>query len=217
RPGPARLTQPDFETFRELQARLDAVVPFRVPRSLVVTSALPAEGKSAAAAGIAIAAAAAGRRTLLVECDLHRPVLASRLGLAARPGLTDYLAGQVGPQEVVQPVRLVPPAALSTGLASVGLSCLVAGGGSARPAELLGSQRFRAFLDQVSRAYDLVVCDGPPILEQAGADQLLEAVEAALLCVRLGQTTHEQAAIAKAEIDRAGVEIAGLLVTGGRL
>ncbi|MEA2217696.1 MAG: tyrosine-protein kinase [Solirubrobacteraceae bacterium] len=109
-PGAVTLTPGDLEAFSVLRANLRHLGGDMPCHAIAVTSATPGEGKSTIAASLALSSALAGRRTLLVECDLRRPSLAGRLGLPEDgPGLTDYLAGAAGPGDVVHSLGLDPP------------------------------------------------------------------------------------------------------------
>ncbi len=211
----------DLETFRVIRQNLlflnDGLTPLR---SVVVTSALPEEGKTTVAMALALASAAAGKLTLLVECDLRRPVLAERMGVAAAPGLADYLLGNAEPSEVL---RVLSEEAQGTDNGQSGfvtgadrakpLVCIPCGSIPTRPAELLGSERFRSFLRTVSETYDFIVIDSPPILPVVDALELIPLTSAVLLCVRLSQTTEEQMLAAREALDRLPERPTGLVVS----
>jgi polysaccharide biosynthesis transport protein len=220
----------DREAFRMLRQNIRFLDVDNPPRSVAITSALPEEGKSTVAAALACASAAAGARTLLVECDLRRPSLAGRFNLTKSPGLTDYLVGEATPTEIVQVVDLpLPPqvgqhAKALNGSASNGhdeaeptprrLACITAGRLVPETAALLSSARFKKFLEEVSGAYDQVVLDSSPLLSVADTSVLLPEADAVLICVRSGQTTREQAAALKQAVDRVPHRSIGVVVTG---
>jgi polysaccharide biosynthesis transport protein len=219
----------DLEAFRIMRTNVDFLDVDRDVSPIVVTSALPEEGKSTVAAALAAAYATAGKLTLLVECDLRRPVLAKRLGLKATPGISDYLAGQATPEQILQPVRLDPVDQPDRGARkdkgakaepkedqSSPLMCIVAGTASPQPAELLGSERFRAFLEQVSSVYDSVVLDATPLLSVVDTLELVPNVGGVLVCVRASRTTRDQARAAKAALEHFPARPAGVVVTGVR-
>jgi Mrp family chromosome partitioning ATPase len=126
-------------------------------RSVLFTGEAP--GKREAAAGLAAAAAAAGTRTALLECELAEPGLAEALGLAAAPGLHEYLRGIADSGEILKPVALAGPGSAG---ASEPLVCVVAGRPAADGAVLLDSERFRHAVAGLLDAYELLVIDGPP-------------------------------------------------------
>jgi Mrp family chromosome partitioning ATPase/capsular polysaccharide biosynthesis protein len=213
----------DGEAFRMLRENLRYLAIDRDLRTIAVTSAVPEEGKSTVAACLAMANAGAGRRTLLVECDLRRRVLADRFGIEEAPGLSDYLAGRNEPAEVLQTVP-VPGATLEDGIdatwgdedkggAPQSVVCITAGLPPPRPADVLSSERFTTFLEQVSQAYERVIIDCPPLLPVADTLEIVPRVDAMLLCVRLNSTTRDQARAAKEALDRLPSRPIGLVLT----
>jgi tyrosine-protein kinase len=225
--GHAPIDEADLEAFRMLRTNLEFLASEHPVRSVVVTSGLPGEGKSTVAAGLASAAAMAGKRTLLLECDLRRPTLADRLGINRAPGLTDYLEGSATPQDVLQ---LVPLAGGRSNGSAAGVDgepgsappdapsmvCVAAGGPTSRPAELLGSDRFRELLNKVAKVYDMVVIDTSPLLSAADALQLVPQVDGVIVCMRMGQTTRDEARAAKAALNRLPPRSMGAVLTGLR-
>lgn len=101
----------DFEPFRVLRTNVGYLSDGGPSKTVMVTSGRPEEGKSTVSMALASAAAIAGQRTLLVECDLRRPTFADRLGIDSQPGLVDFLEGEAGPEEIVQVVDLQLPVA----------------------------------------------------------------------------------------------------------
>lgn len=229
-PGAVKLDAIDLEGFSILRTNLRFMDIDRPLKVVAITSATPSEGKSTSAASIALSSAMAGQRTLLVECDLRRPSLADRLGLAKHTaGLTDYLAGHAAPQDVLQTIG---PAAVPAPMHSNGngngngngnqagtvqpqpLVAILAGSPTPQPAELLGSERFATFIEQVRDAYDLVILDTSPLLSVADTLELLPRVDGSLVCVRAGQTTRDQAKAMKLILDRVPHGVTGLIITG---
>jgi Mrp family chromosome partitioning ATPase len=143
---------------------------------------LSGEGEAPLAAAIALAAAsaAADRRTILLECDLARPRLAAQIGLAAAPGVHEYLRWEAEPADMLQPVVLAGPAGAGVGEPLV----CICGGRPARKAEtLLGLQSFAHMVEKLRGAYELVVVVGPPAVTEptacAAAARQADAVLAA--------------------------------------
>ena len=211
----------DLESFRILRANVDSLVGDQPRKTIAVTSPLEEEGKSTVAVGLATAAALADRRVLLVECDLRRPVFADRLDVPSSPGISDWATGKAQPEDVL---RSVPIAATNGARPEDGgetspehfLTVISAGSFTAEPAELLASRRFREFLGEAREDYDLIVLDCAPVLSVGDALEVLRLVDAALLCIRLDQTTREQALAAKGAIGHMPERPIGLVLTGVR-
>jgi polysaccharide biosynthesis transport protein len=233
--GAGEFSERDLDAFRVLRSNVSFLDVDRTLGSILVTSAMAEEGKTTVAAGIAYANSVAARRTLLVECDLRRPMLAQRLGIAPTPGLVDYLAGHAKAREIVQVATMAPDGSGSentdrsarpvteTGSESdlpeapaTDLVCITAGTQSPRPTEILGSRRFGEFLDAVGKVYDLVVLDTAPLLPVGDTLELIPRVDGVLICVRLGQTTRDQALAAESAVERFPSGPIGVVVTGMR-
>ena len=224
----AKETERGLEPFRILRSNLDFLAPGQQLKTVAVSSPVAQEGKSTVAAGLASAAALAGKSVLLVECDLRRPVFAERFKIPAQPGLTDWVAGKAKPADVLQQVEVSRGAPVAAGQGDVAaeldavatapktLNVITAGSWAPRPAELLGSERFKGFLENVAKRYDLVICDCAPLLPVGDTLELIPQVDAALICIRLDQTTHEQALAAKAAIAHFPERPTGVVVTGVR-
>ncbi len=172
---------PVAEAYRTLRTNLQYVDIDNPPHSVVITSCLPFEGKSTTAANLAIALAQGGSRVLLVEADLRRPQVATYLGVAGTPGLTDVLTSNVTFTDAV--------ISWQRGL----LDFLPAGEIPPNPSELLGSRQMAELLSDLRQRYDLVILDSPPTLLVTDAAILATVANGAILIARHGKTHTDQA------------------------
>jgi Mrp family chromosome partitioning ATPase len=151
------LRRSDFAGLEKALARLDG------QRVVLVTG--EGEAPPVAALGLAAAALAGGRRTVLVECDLTNPRLAAQVGLAAAPGVHEYLRWEAEPADVLQPVVLAGPAAAGS---SGPLVCVCAGRPASKTETLLGLQSFSHMIAKLRNAYELVVLTGASVEREPG-------------------------------------------------
>jgi capsular exopolysaccharide synthesis family protein len=144
----------DFgEAFRSLRTSLMSRFPAEGTKILVVTSAQPLEGKTTTACNIAMALAYGGSRVLLVDADMRRPGMHRPLRLTNERGLSQVLIGQARVRDVIQ--RTVDP----------NLLAITAGRTPPNPSELLGSERMKTLLSNLSHGpFDWIVLDTPPVL-----------------------------------------------------
>jgi tyrosine-protein kinase len=167
------------EALRQLRTNLQYVNVDRPVKTLVVTSAVPGEGKSSTACGVAMLFAEAGQRVLIMDADLRRPRIAEYLGLQAAAGLTAVLAGKASIADVIQqyggnlwvlPSGFLPP----------------------NPSELLGSQHMATLLEELRTMFDMVIVDSPALLPVTDAAVVAARADGALLLARARRTTTAQ-------------------------
>ncbi len=184
------------EAFRVLRTNLSFVDIDAESKAIVVTSALPGEGKSTTAVNIALALQQAGERTLLIDGDLRRPQAASLLGLDGAVGLTTALVGKVSASEVIL-------------THTSGLHFLAAGAIPPNPSELLQSQSMAGVLAELRPAYDVIIIDAPPLLPVTDAALIASQVDGAVMVVRHGKTTREQIGAARERLEAVGATTMG--------
>ena len=190
------LTAHGSEQFRTLRSRLYQMRSSQTLRTLLVTSSVPAEGKTFVTNNLAQAIVRQpDRRALIIDADLRCSRLHVPLGAPASPGLTEYLKGEVDEMAIIQ-----------HGLE--GNLCFIPGGTQvANPSELLTNGRLRILLDRVAPVFDWIIMDSAPLLPVADSSFLADLVDGVLLVVRAGQTPAETA-------QRACQELQGRNVVG---
>ncbi len=168
--------------------------------SIVLTSAVPGEGKTTLAAHLGIANAVRGKKTLLVDGDLRRPSLSSKFGLTPREGLSNVLNGEMRWQDVVLPISDKP-----------NLSLLPAGVGSHRASDLIGP-RVSTLLDEFAKEYDLVILDAPPLLGFAECLQIAAAADGVLVTTIAGKTKRGAVADVIGTLRRVHANLIGIVL-----
>lgn len=188
---------PRVESFRVLRTNLQFLDVDGESKTYAITSPLPGDGKSTTSINIAIALAETGRRTLLLESDLRRPKFGEYLDLAGEVGLTTVLIGEAQLADAIQP------------WGRSGLDVITSGALPPNPAELLQSKAMAAVMDELRRRYDVVIVDAPPILPVTDAALIAAQTSGAILVVRHGRTTRDQAAQARQRLDAVGAQVLG--------
>src|SRR5205823_12059908 len=136
--------------------------------------------------------AAIGVRMLVIEADLRNPVLAARLGLSRRKGLSQLLTGQATLEDVTVGVPL-PSAAPRDGHDAPEVDVILAGRTPPNPIELIESPAMRNLISEAEDRYDLVIIDTPPVMVIPDAISLIGVVNGVIVVSRIGQTTREAA------------------------
>jgi len=188
------------EAFRSLRTSVLLSTATRPPRSLVLVSAQPSEGKTTVCSNLAISLAQLGKRVLVVDGDMRRPSIHDFFGLENSTGLVHYLTGAEEWRSLVRPVG---PA---------GLECLVCGPIPPNPSELLSSARMQQFVNEAISDYHFVLLDSPPLLNVADGRILITLAEGAILVVRGGETPRDLAYRASAHVSGVGAHLLGVVL-----
>ena len=208
--GVTQMASGDAEAFGALRANLKYFNVDREIRSIVVTSPMPGEGKTTVAWNLAVVAATAGARALLIEADLRHPGLATLHGGVGRAGLSTVLAGERALPDVAQ--KAVRDS--QHGGEPFELSVVTAGPAPPNPAALLDSARMRSLLEDARDHYDFVVVDTPPLGLVADAIPLMRQVDGTIIVSRLGTTTRDSAEMLRRKVDNLDAEVLGIVVNG---
>jgi receptor protein-tyrosine kinase len=188
------------EDYRQLRTNLQFLNVDQPPTVIMVSSALPSEGKTTVVVNLALALVGAGRTVTVVEADLRRPKATSYLGLVSGAGLTNVLAGTADLEEVLQ------------SYGDGGLSVIAAGPIPPNPGELLASTHMADVVEKLRGQNDYVLVDAPPLLPVADSSGLAVMMDGVLLSVRYGSTTTEQLRQTAATLDRVGASTLGIIL-----
>jgi capsular exopolysaccharide synthesis family protein len=176
-------------------------------RSVLVTSAQPEEGKTTVAVCLALRMAATGKRTLVVDADLRRPMVHQLLRLDNSTGLMDVVAGDVA---AVKAIREVDAAGTNGRLAALGV--LTSGRSPRSATAVLQSPSFIQVLHDLGAGYDAVVIDCPPVLAVSDSLWLVRHVDGVVLVLCTGRTTERDASRAKQRIEDVGGRLLGAVL-----
>jgi capsular exopolysaccharide synthesis family protein len=173
-------------------------------RVLLITSAVPGEGKTSLASHLAISLARAGRKTLLIDADLRRPTLHRLFDLCLEPGFSAALRGEQPPWEVIRPSYVE------------GLEVIPAGRGDASAIRALSHDRLGVMFEQLKEVYEYILVDSAPVLAVVDAPLIARSVDGILFSVMCGVSHLPSLYRSYDEIAALGGRILGAVVSGTR-
>jgi polysaccharide biosynthesis transport protein len=194
------------ESYRALRTSLLLSSLGAPPKTILITSALPREGKTTTSVNTAIVLAQKGTRVLLVDADLRRPSVHKALGIGPRVGLSNVLTGGATLQQAVVRSPMLP-----------NLFVLPAGTPPPNPAELMASSQMFDLLAELREQYDHVVLDTPPTLSVTDAVVLSTRADAVVLVIRSSQTTKPALRRARDILTQVNARVAGVLLNAVNL
>jgi capsular exopolysaccharide synthesis family protein len=194
------------EAYRALRTSLLLTSVGAAPKVILITSALPQEGKTTTSVNTATVLAQKGTRVLLIDADLRRPSIHKTLGLGPRVGLSNVLTGGATLQEATFRSTLMP-----------NVFVLPAGTPPPNPAELLASAQMVEVLAELRQQYDHIVVDTPPTLSVTDAVVLSTRADAVVLVIRCGQTTKPALRRSREILAQVSARVAGVLLNAVNL
>lgn len=197
---------PMAENIRSIRTTLEFILPSSPSHVLLMTSALPSEGKSTFTANLAMALQEIGRKVLVIDADLRRPTFHHSFQIPIEPGLSNALQDQAQPAEIVHPVP-----------GSDGLFVVPSGFSSSQPTDLLQSGRFKQMLDEWRKEYQYILIDSPPVLVAADACVLATMADGVVYIVRANQTHSDAVVTGKQKLVDVGAKIIGGILNGAQL
>lgn len=189
------------ESYRALRTSLLLSSLGAPPKVILITSALPQEGKTTTSINTSIVLGQKGVRVLLIDADLRRPGVHKTLGMGPRSGLSNVLTGSASLQQAIARSTLVP-----------NLSVLPAGTPPPNPAELLASANMKDALNELREQYDHIIIDTPPTLSVTDAVVLATRADAVVLVIRSGQTTKGALRRARDILTQVNARVTGVLL-----
>ncbi|NLM68420.1 MAG: CpsD/CapB family tyrosine-protein kinase [Firmicutes bacterium] len=188
------------EAFRTLRTNLQFASPDAKLETILITSSVPAEGKSTVCSNLAVSIVQTGKDVILVDCDLRKPTVHKAFGLNNAVGLTSVLTGQVAVEDALQKTHCE------------GLSVLTAGPLPPNPTELLQSNVMQEVLKKLKLMGDQVLLDAPPVLPVADSMILSTYVDGVVLVIASRQVPREIALRAKELLQNTNARLLGVVL-----
>ncbi len=207
---------PTAESYRSLRTAVTFSAVDVPARALLITSPSPGEGKSTTVANLGVTMAQAGKRVLIVDADLRRPVQHRLFNLPVDQGLSSLVMGfELSRVAGQTSVRLPPGSRFESSIFRTrqeSLFVLPAGAIPPNPAELVGSQKMKNLLDFLVTRFDIVLLDSPPLLAVTDAAILSTRVDGVIMVVRAAQTRRNQLAHAVRQLRDVKATVSGIVV-----
>ncbi len=189
------------ESLRSVMTAVHFSNPDNPPKSIMVTSSVPGEGKSTISVSLARVTAMSGSKVLLVDCDMRRPTVDKAFDRIASKGIGELLAGTADVKEVIMKDD------------KTGLHYIRAFPNTPHSRELLSSRKMHDFMKKVTNVYDMVILDSPPVMALSDALMLSEMVDTAILLVQWEKTARSLTANALKQLVSTGVPISGVVLS----
>lgn len=191
------------EAYKTLRTNLSFASIRKQYKKIIITSAIPNEGKSTVAANLATTLAESGAKVLLIDCDLRNPTLRRllKIRLNFKDGLTSLLSGNAPIEECI----FTYP--------KMNCDVLLAGPTPPNPVELLSSPQMNALLDSLSSRYDYIICDTPPVSIVTDAAALSRFCDGVILVVRQKASTRQQVSAAIRNLQAVQANIIGTILS----
>lgn len=196
------------EAYRQLRTSILLSSAGHAPKSLLVTSSLPSEGKTTTATNTAISLAQTGARVLIIDADMRRPRVHSVFGIKNEEGLSTVLSSDLTEADILAAIKTDP---------RTNVSILSSGPIPPNPAELIGSEQMAKLLAMFQKHFDHVVVDSPPITSFTDGVLIASIVDGVILVVHSGQSSRQVVRRARQLVQEVGAKIFGVVLNNVNL
>jgi len=193
------------EQFRTIRTNIKFSVPDTELKTILVTSSAPGEGKSTNAANLGVVFAQEGKKVLIVDADMRKSTLHHTFGIFNTVGLSTVLSRQNEFNCAIQETPIV------------GLFVLPSGPIPPKPAELLSSKMFDAFIEEMKNKYDIIIFDAPPLLSVSDAQVLSHKCDGTLLIVQSGVAEKEDVLKAQSILATSQAKVLGVVLNNYKM
>ena len=197
-----RADVPFAESYRDLRTNLQFYHIDEPIKKMVITSAIPGEGKTSVTANLALSMTELGKRVVILDADLRKHKINALFDLERVPGFTDYFMELASYSDIIKPT------------ATANLFVVPAGRIPPNPTEVLNSQKMADFIARLTTEFDFVLVDSPPLLSVTDAKILSHIVEHLLLISRFGHTEKRYISEAATALQQFKVSIVGVVFNG---
>jgi len=192
---------PFAESYRLIRSNLLLSFPDHPPRTILITSMSPQEGKTATTANLARILSQNNQKILIIDCDMRRPRIHSLFAVPNSYGLSNYLAG-VTEKNLVKSIE------------GEDISLITSGSIPPNPAELLHSTRMQLLIDDMLKIFDFIILDSPPVQSVTDSLTLSTLVDGTLLVTRAGKTTYDMMESGLKKLHEVRAHILGVIING---
>ncbi len=194
---------PISESYRTLRTNILYSQADKKIKSILVSSPSPGEGKTTTISNLSITFANMGKKTLLLDTDLRRPVIHRVFGIKKEPGISHYLAGNIENfDSLIQKTDVENLYVVSAGITPP------------NPSELMGSKKMAELVDKLEREWDMVLLDSPPIVAVTDASMVSQEIDAMVMVVKAAETDRDAFRRAVKSLMGISVPLAGVVVNG---
>jgi capsular exopolysaccharide synthesis family protein len=191
---------PASEAYRILRTNIQFASPDKELKTILITSSTPDEGKSTTVVNLGIILAQAGKKILVIDCDLRKPVIHKSFRLSNDSGLTNILVSNIESCNVINKTYID------------NLEILTSGPIPPNPAELLGSKKMKNLLQELTRIYDYIILDTPPIGLVTDSALLAAVADGTILVISSGKVVVEMAKRSTDSLLKVGANILGVVL-----
>jgi len=188
------------ECCRTVRTNINFMMPGKTLSRLLITSASPKEGKTTIVSNLAIAIASAGHRVIVLDTDMRRPRIHKAFNMTNEYGLSNLIMGTMKDEEAIRHTPIE------------NLDVLTCGPIPPNPSELVGSEKFVEIVNRLSKTYDRIIFDSPPVIAVTDAMVLSNIVDGVILVVKCGKTLRDEAAHSKKLLLDVNANLLGVVI-----